>query len=297
MNLTPCDNCPATCCRKYSVGITIPDAWRVSQGLHLGVADFAELLWLEEPEEDRRIVLAPDNGRYYRFRLKSVPDGEDHRCVFLLSITEERSFCSIYEFRPEVCRTYPTYLEAGGVMASSGGKYCPPGAWSIEKMNTRQKRVEWALRNRFRMLHDELVDGWNERVFYQNEKMTKGDFHGFISSTCSELEALSPDIFQRPKVGTPFHDPGDPKETLAELCDQVLRSIGWRTDETIKHARPNLGRKPEKVSVAVPITEQGEKKDGEARHQNGEAVAHNSGSHDREGVGGLVTALKPSDEF
>jgi hypothetical protein len=117
-------------------------------------------------------------------------------------------------------------------------------------MNTRELRADWLLRKRLQVLHDELVDGWNERVFYQKGELTKSNFHAFITSTCAELEVVWPKVFQRPDIGTPFHDTGPPQGTLTELCDQVLRSIGWRTDETAKHVRPKIGREVERMPIA-----------------------------------------------
>ena len=90
--LTPCDSCPAPCCRRFVVDVTTYDAYRLGAGLKLSMGDFAELIWLEEPDPKRRILLG-DPQRYYRLVLRRVPDLEARaedpgalRCSFLLPL-------------------------------------------------------------------------------------------------------------------------------------------------------------------------------------------------------------------
>ncbi|NJD20063.1 MAG: YkgJ family cysteine cluster protein, partial [Gemmatimonadetes bacterium] len=222
--------------------VTIPEVHGLCEAVHLAASDFTEMTWLETPEPARRIVRFPGKERYHRLRLKKVADGDGRRCVFLLPLTPERSLCSIYELRPQTCRTYPTFLTGGGVVGTRGGRFCSPGVWTVEGLDVRRLRAEWVFHARLQTVHDSLVDGWNERVFMEGQDSSEARFHAFSASACRELEALAPGIFRRPDPGGSFEDPEWPEARLKELVDQALRLMGWRTDESAAFARPGLGR-------------------------------------------------------
>lgn len=241
MSATPCHRCVASCCRGPVVDVTIPEVHSICEALHLQASDFTELTWLERPDPRRRIVRSPVAERYYRFRLRKVPDGEGSRCVFLLPVTAERGVCAAYTHRPQVCRTYPSFLTGGGVVDTRGGRFCPPGVWSVEQLDVRLLRAEWNLHKRLRAIHDALVDGWNERVFMEGAPSSESRFHAFATAACRELEALAPGLLRRPERGDPSTDGEWTAARIVTLVDRALRAMGWRTEASIAFARPRLG--------------------------------------------------------
>ena len=260
MGSSPCDGCAAGCCRKFTVTIGGFDAYRLATGLALPMADFAELRWGLEPDGDHRVLLngkAAPGRRYYRLALQRVPDPDPAyqvRCIFLLSVGE-RGRCGVYGLRPGICRTYPAFLTDGGRVGSADGKFCPPRAWNVESMDVPYFRRELLYRRRHDLLFDELVDAWNERLLATGGEHVERDFFGFLSTVYGELGRREPSLFDDGAAGDAQLWP------LAELksaLDRAVRSIGWRTDETLAKAQPQLGR-----AVA--------KKAEEARETSGDA--------------------------
>ncbi|NNC00738.1 YkgJ family cysteine cluster protein [Corallococcus exiguus] len=86
-----CNKCPAFCCSVYErVTVTKRDLTRLAK--HFGVSvDEARTKYTKKWEKERV--------------LKRVPDTIfDETCMFL---DQKTRGCTIYEGRPEVCRTYP----------------------------------------------------------------------------------------------------------------------------------------------------------------------------------------------
>lgn len=96
-----CLRCATFCCRLGGPQLTEKDAERIRQGGY-DVRDFLE------PVLDREFKGLP----LMRFSLKSKGDGS---CVFLrLDSTQGVYGCSIYDFRPALCRLYPFDFERIG---------------------------------------------------------------------------------------------------------------------------------------------------------------------------------------
>ena len=234
---SPCDACAAPCCRNYHIIITLFDAYRIANTLKMPVTTFAELRWWEGPEEDYNIILsgAPDAAaQYYRLSLKKVPDPDpkyEKRCIFLVTVGD-RGRCGVYGVRPDACRVYPTSYNNGVInIFATGGKYCPPGAWRIEDIDADYFRGGHLHRLRQKLIHNFLVDGWNERLLFDREEGSQELFFAFVQNSFRELERRAPEVFQELPGLPPARD------EMFALVDGVLRDIGFRTDETVEAAR------------------------------------------------------------
>jgi len=87
----------SSCCREYDVFIDIEDVERLSAHLKL------DLKGLLEKHIDER----PDWSGDFKYRLRRVPDNDLERCSFLLrDEVSGRMRCSIYEARPNLCRSF-----------------------------------------------------------------------------------------------------------------------------------------------------------------------------------------------
>jgi len=90
-----CTDCSGNCCSGVSgyVWVTEGEIWQLARLLKLTIIDFRN-------RYTRRI----DN----RISLTEQKIGQDYPCIFF---DLEANRCSVYESRPEQCRTYPFWKE------------------------------------------------------------------------------------------------------------------------------------------------------------------------------------------
>jgi uncharacterized protein len=112
-----CRTCGA-CCRELDVAVTAADCRRLARWLGLSPARF----------EDRFTKIGDEGDREFASR----------PCSFLSGTT-----CSVYQYRPVVCRSYP-YLDQGfrkrGLTAISNAETCPIVFNTIEEL---KRRIPW----------------------------------------------------------------------------------------------------------------------------------------------------------
>jgi len=215
----PCNDCVAGCCRGYNVVVTGFDAFRLARALAAPPSDFCDLRWAAAPEGHYRILLNALPGaekRYYRLVLRRL-DGDhprfEHRCTFLLTVGE-RGRCGVYEARPNVCRTYPTSLDGESVGFDSGGRWCPPGAWTPDLVDVPLARLQHRRRDRHLALWNALVDGWNARLLATSEAVGHAFFYRFLLDAYVDLAARAPAL-------------DDPDGDVGALAADTLRAIGY----------------------------------------------------------------------
>jgi Fe-S-cluster containining protein len=234
----------APCCRDYYVAVDAWDVFRIARALHLGIGEIASLRWRDAADHEFRILLdgaapAAERTRFYSLSLGKVPDpggpGEHgERCVFLLDIGG-RGRCGIYAVRPSVCRCYPTGWREGVLTTDGGGRYCPPGAWNVEGIDLELFRDRWHEHRLHRWIHQELVDGWNERLIADRAVREADAFFAYLVRFYEVAVASEPSLFERrPLVGWPH-------ARVAGMVDRTLRALGWRTDATLAAREPLLG--------------------------------------------------------
>ena len=105
----PCDECGARCCKKFLIAPTASDIARLSSKLGTAAPEFLEAF----PAEKCACVHAPSfwvDGKEIFIGLKRKKGA----CLFLRG-----NACSVHNFKPLVCRTFPFCLNKYEVEKSS----------------------------------------------------------------------------------------------------------------------------------------------------------------------------------
>lgn len=243
---TPCDACAAPCCRHYYVSLEGNDIFRIAHELCLPVGEFVSLRRLDQPDSDCRIILEGDlpaeDRHYYGITLRKVPDTNPQypwKCIFLVE-TATRGRCGIYGPRPTVCKLYPTSSHDGVIAMDGGGRYCPPKSWQLSHMNMEDTLISWRMFLWQRVIYREVIDGWNERVIAFSEVHAEEDLFAFVLQVYQALREHTPDLCTPASLDWPH-------ERMCSSIDGVLRNMGWRSDETVRAAQPDIGMEPAKV--------------------------------------------------
>jgi Fe-S-cluster containining protein len=95
---THCDSCQSSsCCRKYNVLVTQFDVERLCKGLKLSEAELRR----------KHLADAVDWCEDYKYQLTCDEDDDgEEKCKFLKEQPNGQFRCSIYEHRPEICRSF-----------------------------------------------------------------------------------------------------------------------------------------------------------------------------------------------
>ncbi len=97
--LSPCSLCSARCCKDHYISVTIFDVLRISEKTGKKPEEIAALYPLRLINFDNDTILEfYDNG----YPAEHILCLKSHPCVFL-----EGKRCSIHDFAPSVCKTYP----------------------------------------------------------------------------------------------------------------------------------------------------------------------------------------------
>ncbi|MGV8085640.1 MAG: YkgJ family cysteine cluster protein [Candidatus Bilamarchaeum sp.] len=115
----PCSNCPAKCCRNYSVSLTDIDLKELAKVANLDDSVELELAEGFDPKLAPSFVLNLD-GQEKKYILRLRRDRKE-TCVFL----GKNNFCTIYENRPRKCRTYPFVKTKLDDLELKDGARCP----------------------------------------------------------------------------------------------------------------------------------------------------------------------------
>jgi len=111
--MSPCSSCDARCCRKFLVAVVPFDVRKISKNLGKKPIEFLNLFPTQECSCKWAIPVWIQGKEYY-LGLKR----EEGRCVFL---TPENR-CSIHNFKPLVCSTFPFLLDGKDAVKSNA---CP----------------------------------------------------------------------------------------------------------------------------------------------------------------------------
>lgn len=224
----PCDACIAGCCRSFNLAVDGLDVVRIHRALRVPMDGFAELRWVDEPDPDHRIRLDPAERRFYRLLLRRVPEPRgDHaqRCVFLVNVGDTAR-CGIYEVRPAPCRVYPTHLD-GDRVGTTGGRFCPTGAWRTEALDATRLLREHRFRARQRLIHERLIDVWNEELFALSRARPPEAYLGFLVRAYGALGDAHPEWFELPLGGAPDAiSPGEVHDLIGDEARGAAREEG-----------------------------------------------------------------------
>jgi Fe-S-cluster containining protein len=106
-----CTGCGAPCCREHLITVTSFDVSRIAANNRRNPREFALLHPASILNLDEDTVLECYEGD---FRSDFILALNSHPCVFL----GENKLCTIHDFAPYNCRTYP-FNSAGGMLARS----------------------------------------------------------------------------------------------------------------------------------------------------------------------------------
>lgn len=92
-----CDQCKTSeCCRKYNVLVTTSDVERLCKGLKMSEAELRR----------KHLTEAVDWCEDYNYQLLCDEDEYGEKCKFLKEQPNGQFRCSIYEHRPQICRSF-----------------------------------------------------------------------------------------------------------------------------------------------------------------------------------------------
>ena len=144
----PCISCHTNCCKEYVIFVNAHDVYRLSTRLGLAPESFLEIygakdysLGIEVEEGLIDLALKQKNGA----------------CQFLKE-TGDVFRCTVNDFKPGVCKSYPFQMKNGKLIQMSD-IMCPVD-WDLvafEKMmipHLKQDEYEWKF-------YDKLVKEWN----------------------------------------------------------------------------------------------------------------------------------------
>lgn len=145
----PCITCHTNCCTEYTIFVNAHDIYRLSVGLGLAPERFVEIYGAK----DYSLGIKVKEG-LVDLALKQ----KDGRCTFLES--QDAFRCTVNEFKPGVCKSYPFELKDGKLIQMSE-KMCPV-EWdtvAFEKMmaiHLKKDESEWKF-------YDDLILEWNAK--------------------------------------------------------------------------------------------------------------------------------------
>ncbi len=146
----PCISCHTNCCKEYTIFVNAHDVYRLSTGLGLDPENFLELygakdfdLGIKVKEGLVDLALKQKNGA----------------CTFLVE-SKDIFRCTVNEFKPGVCKSYPFQMK-DGKLAQMSDKMCPVD-WDTKEFETMMKihlkkdEAEWKF-------YEDLILEWNKK--------------------------------------------------------------------------------------------------------------------------------------
>lgn len=236
---TPCDACPAPCCRGNRVVVGTLDVYRLHTRLEVPVEEFVTVEKIDGPIRPSHFVLSAQGGAeptFNRMRLTRVrgPRDGEQRCLFLLEIGG-RGKCGVYGMRPGSCRVFPTRLRQGVVSLIAKNDCCPAGAWQTGTMDLEGFRALHRQREAQDVISHALIEAWNARILGEREATTASYLFHYIVNVHRELERRAPVLLEDLPAPTAVWTAPD----LQALVDESLRAMGWQRSTT-----PGAGKPP-----------------------------------------------------
>ncbi len=146
----PCISCHTNCCKEYVIFLNAHDIYRLSIGLKLTPESFLEIYGAK----DYDLGIKVKEGL-----LDLALKQKDGGCIFLEE-SKDVFRCTVNDFKPSVCKSYPFQMENGKLIQMSDNM-CPV-EWNPKEfefmMSTHLKKDEdeWKF-------YDALVLEWNAK--------------------------------------------------------------------------------------------------------------------------------------
>ena len=151
----PCVDCHTDCCKEYTIFVNAHDVYRLSNGLKCNPETFLELIGAK----DYSLGIKVEEG-LVDLALKQ----KNNACEFLEE-TDDVYRCTVNDFKPGVCKSYPFEMK-NGTLSQMSDIMCPTD-WDLtgfkEMMipHLKKDESEWKF-------YDQLVKEWNLK--YNGEK-------------------------------------------------------------------------------------------------------------------------------
>lgn len=142
--------CHTNCCKEYTIFVNAHDVYRLATGLGLEPESFLEIYGAK----DFDLGIKVKEG-LVDLALKQ----KDDACTFLVG-SEDVYRCTVNEFKPGVCKSYP-FQTKGGNLIQMDGKLCPVD-WdtaqfrSMMEPHLKKDEAEWKFYN-------DLILEWNNK--------------------------------------------------------------------------------------------------------------------------------------
>lgn len=188
--ISPCGVC-TRCCVEYTVSITGYDVWLIASRLGLAPQQFAICYPVRAEHADGFRLDQTDV--FYDIALDKVRVDRPHQpCIFLMELPGGGGRCGIYEHRPQVCQTYPSYLD-GDVVALRGDVMCQTGAWNLSQMGLpiwQQRLAHFTVQ---RDIYSYIVNCWNQRVTHSlvGTRFDVAAYFDFLMNIYQELASCA----------------------------------------------------------------------------------------------------------
>jgi Fe-S-cluster containining protein len=146
----PCISCHTNCCKEYTIFVNAHDIYRLSIGLGLDPENFLEIYGAK----DFDLGIKVKEG-LVDLALKQKNGG----CTFLEE-SKDVFRCTVNEFKPSVCKSYPFQMQDGKLIQMSD-KMCPVD-WDTKEFETmmtihlKKDEDEWKFYN-------DLILEWNAK--------------------------------------------------------------------------------------------------------------------------------------
>lgn len=138
----PCFSCHTNCCKEYTIFVNAHDVYRLTQGLGIAAERFLEIYGAK----DFDLGIKVKEG-LVDLALKQ----RNNTCNFLIE-SEGLFRCTVNDFKPGICKSYPFQMEDGKLIQMNG-KLCP---------------VEWDTKEFEKMMRIHLKKDEDEWKFYQD---------------------------------------------------------------------------------------------------------------------------------
>ena len=146
----PCISCHTNCCKEYTIFVNAHDIYRLSIRLGLDPENFLEI----HGAKDFDLGIKVKEG-LVDLALKQKNGG----CIFLEE-SKDVFRCTVNEFKPGVCKSYPFQMQ-GGKLIQMSDKMCPVD-WDTKEFETmmaihlKKDEDEWKFYN-------DLILEWNAK--------------------------------------------------------------------------------------------------------------------------------------
>ncbi|MDO8553707.1 MAG: YkgJ family cysteine cluster protein [Candidatus Micrarchaeota archaeon] len=151
MSLTACQRCNK-CCTSFGVCLTIFDIIRICNETGKNPAEFIVLIDDYQPRE--RTESAVKINR--EMKILVLKHSETRVCSFF-----KNGGCSIYDFRPYLCRTYPFVLK-NGLLSDVQNRACE-ALWYPKGENKEKYLKDLAIYYGQIDYYKKIVDEWNAK--------------------------------------------------------------------------------------------------------------------------------------